>query len=434
MKKINFNVFGKTGRILAVGLLAMATVSCEKDNDVNEPKGFDVNAKEYFNVVFQGEDGYYVQAHTDITKGTINHEVGFEIPSQRAAYMFTSDNGKSLYSLSYGGGLIYGWDVKGLQDYAYKNTKSIALKMGDNYARWGKLSEKWASIHDATGHEKVYDADEKYLYTKVMARILPIELSNNMEFGETEDIEIPRSQKDIENYLSVTSMSTPVLHNDKAYYALGKEKYDPLTGEYDGNPDVVKYQATTLIVDFPSLDNPRVISSGVATGSAWRNLPKAHVYDGSIYQLSGDYNAPCMLKITDDKYDDSYKLDISTLVNIEGVYCDGWLYADNGIGYIIYFTEEPGATEEDDYISEWGIARLDLKTNDVTIMNLFGQFDLERCQFAKMGLDKKLYMALSPDGEDGNIYIFDPTSTDPNGFKKGATLTAVGGVSYVGVF
>ena len=34
----------------------------------------------------------------------------------------------------------------------------------------------------------------------------------------------------------------------------------------------------------------------------------------------------------------------------------------------------------------------------------------------------------------GNIYIFDPTKTDANGFEKGAALEALGGALYLGVF
>lgn len=43
-------------------------------------------------------------------------------------------------------------------------------------------------------------------------------------------------------------------------------------------------------------------------------------------------------------------------------------------------------------------------------------------------------MALTPLGQEGNIYIFDSTKTDANGFTKGAKLKVTGEGFYIGVF
>ena len=66
-------------------------------------------------------------------------------------------------------------------------------------------------------------------------------------------------------------------------------------------------------------------------------------------------------------------------------------------------------------------------------MNVPDKLYLFQYQYAKV-LDGKVYMALCPVGGEGNIYIFDSSKADANGFEVGSKLKTGAGASYIGVF
>ncbi len=43
-------------------------------------------------------------------------------------------------------------------------------------------------------------------------------------------------------------------------------------------------------------------------------------------------------------------------------------------------------------------------------------------------------MALAPVGAEGYVYMFDPSSTSPDGFTTGAKLQGAAGQFYIGIF
>ncbi len=66
-------------------------------------------------------------------------------------------------------------------------------------------------------------------------------------------------------------------------------------------------------------------------------------------------------------------------------------------------------------------------------MNVPEKLWLNFYQTAKV-YNGKLYMPLCPINANGNVYIFDPTKAEPNGFVKGAELEVAGGALYLGAF
>lgn len=443
MNKMNFKVFGKIGRVLAVGILAISVVSCEKDDDTKNDDND--RTDQYFNVVYSGSSvggtATWAQALTTEEISDPNEVitfigVGYEIPSTRTARVYASEDGRSLYNLDYGGAELSKFDVFGRQDYRMVSERNMYYAIGTTHPRWTKFSEENALIHTVTPAVRIYKKDEdgkliipnEYLYTESGARLVEIELSD-MSFDDVQGFTFPRSEEDKEKGLHIGRIDAPVVLNGKAYYGLFKSKYDP---DENKNIPTGPYQSTTLVVDYPSLANPTTISSEVAQGSTQGyRIPVSYAIDNSIYQIT---DAPShILKITNGAYDNSYVFNLSEALGFD-VGADGWFYVDNGIGYVVYFDAKIGSSSK---LMAWGVARVDILNKTAIDMNVPDNLSLGQLQFAKVGADGKLYMALTPiggNGTPGNIYIFDPTIADKDGFTKGAKLTSGAGGSYIGVF
>ncbi len=421
------NIFNK----LLYGLAISATLfSCDKEIPNN---GNQTNEGSFiFNVVAsidqQGSSSpTYSQAHTDLSTGEISFKgAGFEVPAVRTARVYASENGRVLYNLSYGGGTLHRYELgKGAHNYLQTHEINVAPSLGTAYPRWTKVSEENALVHNVNAKENIYDEATglEYQYTKAIASFVNIDLSD-MGIISQNAVEIPRNipvlQKD--KYLYVFRIDAPAILDGKAYYGLAMSRKNPEnTAESDPNWNRI-YPATTLVVDYPSMKNPSLTTHNTSKGSTYGyRCPVAHVYNNAIYQIGDDGR---MLKLKDGVYDNSYDFNISTALGFE-VGTQGWYNMGDGIGYCFF---EKLDTEE------WGIARIDLNSKTAIKMNVPAGLDLFSYQMAKEK-DGKLYMSLNPVGKDGNIYIFDKSKADADGFTKGATLKHFGGESmYLGVF
>lgn len=403
-------------------------VSCDKE-DNNSGNG---DAKAYFNVVVsidtEGSDGAtYVQALEDISTGTISFtNYGFQVPCVRTARVYASYDGKILYNLNYGGGLTSKFNVLGGD--AYSTVKSLDISAGvGTHPRWTKVNEDYALLHDVPSTTAQYDANENYTHHISEILLLPVKLDDFTLMNEGIKFEMPLTDEDKENRLHVWRIDAPVVLNGKAYYGLNKREYDPSTDKTNSS---VSYSASTMIVDFPALTNPKVITSEVGKGSTQGyRTPTAHVDEkNDIYQITAAPSS--ILKISNGDYDNSYKLDLSAKLGFE-VGSNGWFYVGNGIGYVPYYDVAKGSGSA---AAAWGVARVDLYKGTVVKLDLPSDLWLQQYQYS-ITKDGKFYMALAPMGSAGNIYIFDTSSESTTGFTKGASLEKFGGTStYIGIF
>lgn len=391
-----------------------------------------------------GQAKVYTQSSTDLSAGIISFDgYGFEMPSTRTARIFSSYDGTNVFDLDYGGGRIYKFSVDGGQDYTQLFEKNVEFAMGTANPRWTKASEEYASIHyaDSRNLTRVYEyetntagdvVDSTYVSTDVTLRIMTVNLEN-LEIGTVEQFTIPASGNDAGTYDYVSRVDAPVISGGKAYYGMGKGGYDP------ENP-TDRVSATypnveTLVVDYPSLTNPQIISTNVGGARGATNgyrTPVAHEDEnGDVYQIitvpDNTYDTH-ILKISNGDYDDSYDFNLSQLLGVN-TKSNGWFYAGNGIGYVPYVNTDLGGTGD----SFWSVARVDLYNNTAVKLNLPDNLWLQQYQSAVVA-DGKFYMAITPTGVDGNIYIFDIESTDANGFTVGATLENIADGTYIGVY
>lgn len=410
-------------------LLSLAACSSDEPNVPQVPE----NKGTLYNVVLStsttGNTETYVQAvdAEGISKGELSFtNYGFEVPSTRTARVYASTDGKTLYNLNYGGGTVAKFSVMGGQDYIKTHETNVAVMVGTEYPRWTKINDEKALVHNVKNKNIFSDesSGSGYLYTEAKATLVDVNLSD-LALGNSTTFDVPLLETDLKEKFYVSRIDAPVIANGKAYYGVMKSKVNP--DKPDEKLKNLVYPATTLVVDYPSLTNPEVIQSSVAEGPTYGyRIPVAHQDEkGDVYQLCQTH----ILKITDGKYDDSYIFDLSEALGTE-VGALGWFYAGNGIGYATCYDAEKGNSEA---AAAWGIVRVDVRNKTAIKMNTPEGLYLFQYQYAKV-IDGKVYMALCPVGGKGNVYIFDSSKADANGFELGAELTTGAGASYIGIF
>lgn len=423
--------------LLKLSALALITAglatSCTKDDDnkKNEPE-----TDRLFHVAYavgpaSGNAQTYLQglSFDEISSGTISFENrGFQVPATRTAFIFSSSDGKYIYALNYGGGSVHKYEAKGGQNYTLIGEANVQPFIGTANPRWTKLDEKTALLHNVTT-EKLYDENNNYVRTKSTAWLTRVNLED-MTVGTVSNFEIPYDPAEAAQGIYVFRIDKPFVQNGKVYYGVGKQKYDPVT---DGTVTMNYTNAVTLVVDEATLDNPSLISTNVGGAVGATNgyrMPVAHADErGDVYQTTTSSGAIHLLKISNGSYDETYVFNISEKLGIPAQ-TNGWFYVGNGIGYVPYFNSALGGA--DSY--NWGVARVDIYNKTVTKMELPGNLWLQQYQYGVV-YDGKFIMSLSPIGAEGNIYIFDPKSTSPTGYTKGAIIQSTGAENYhIGVY
>ncbi|MGO3812853.1 hypothetical protein [Mesonia sp.] len=424
--KINFLSTAKAG-LMGVALLSGTLIGCSSDDDSVSTPTPPTGEQSYYNVVFgvssEGNSGTYAQALENISEGEISFNgEGFEVPSVRTARIYGSPSGDFLYNLSYGGGMIYKYKVNGGANYTMLTETNVQIAMGTAKPRWTVVSKDNALVH-TINTENQYDENDNYTFTKSEAILQNVGL-DGMTLEENNTLEIPSFE---ENY-HIWRIDNPTIKNGKAYYGVAMRQFDPATGE---NVNLETYKSTTMVVDYPSLTNLEFIQSENALGSTYGyRTPVYHADEvGDIYHLTS--NPAKVLKIANGDYDNGYELDLAQALGMQEVGANGWFYTGNGIGYVPYYDATLGKDKEQ---AAWGVARIDIYSGTAVKMNLPDNLWMWYYQSGVVGKDGKFNMAITPLGQQGNIYKFDPTSTSPDAFEVGAELDNGADSFYLGVY
>lgn len=416
-------------KYLLLPLVAISAMACTEDKDNNDDA---IDGKQFHVALAVGSDSQsqtYVQSHADLSQGQISFSgYGFEVPSTRTARIYASADGSKLYNLDYGGGRVYKYDALGGQSYTKTEETNVQYAVGSVHPRWTKINEDYAMLHNIVT-EHLYDTQGAYLRTKATAYLVSIEL-DDMGMGSVEQFEVPYNAEDASAGNHVFRIDAPVVANGKAYYGLAKRRYNASTA---ANVAATYTNAETLVVDFPSLTNPTIISTTVGKGATnGYRTPASHVDEkGDIYQILTVPNKTYdsyILRIRNGAYDESFNLNLSDLLG-ENTISNGWFYVGNGIAYVPYASSDKGVLAD----AVWGVARVDLYNNTAVKLNLPENLWLQQYQYS-VAKDGKFYMAIAPKGGEGNIYIFDVASTSPDGFTKGAAIQTGADAYYIGIF
>lgn len=434
---------------LAACAMALALfVSCDKNEEI--PGGDENTIENDFHIAFangsESISGTLVQGVNDLTKGTISPSVGWELESSRTARIFLSSDGSTLYSLNYTAGTIEKLTYQGGDKYTQVGRIDASIPLGSKTVRFIKMNDEIGSVHYISAtpqYEDPSNTKSKYLGHKMVASIGILDLKT-MTFkpGYNNNIIVDMGEDLIAQGYNITRIDCPVLSGGKLYYGAAVSKFNLATGK-----NVATDKTFTLVVDYNDLSKTSVIYTDKVKGATnGYRTPTQHVNEaGEILQMVSGVNPVTgknevhIVKIKNGQYDESFDYNLSSNLGKEAK-SNGWFYAGNGIGYIPYedlskdqiqIGVDPSGNPS--YSAMWKLARMDFNKGTVVDLNVPDDLWLTQYQNAPVR-NGKLYIALSPVGTDGHVYIFDVNSESKDG-TKGASITGTGADQYyIGIY
>jgi len=440
-----------TAMIIAGGLMAACTpdpVPTPTPDPAVESRWITVAAAKKGEKPGDGNGGTLIYALTseeakDPTVSIAPFDNGFIAPSNRTARLQSSEDGNTIFNISYAGdtgGNYTKYTVEGGQTFTPTGTSvSIAPYVG-SAPRWIKLfdgDKTGAAVYVSTEHK--FDdkgtadvKDDIYLRTEAKMGVVTLDLTNST-IKEFQESIIPLSEEEEAKGYYISRIDMPTLNaaGNKLYIGARVSKVDPATAENDKKGEILG--AKTIVLDYPSLLNPTIITSKVGRGNTngYRSI-NSFEYNGSVYQANqSDPNGSHILKIdANNQYDDSYVFNLDDALGVEGAYILAWRPAANGKAVIAY--RHAGSAEGlAGAQGFFALADLNAKTA-VKIEEIPYDPDFYLFQYQGFVVDgTEIYLTQAPVGKNGNIYVVD---TETGNVTKGAELQNVEGSHFIGVF
>lgn len=369
---------------------------------------------------------------------------GFIAPSNRTARLQSSEDGNTIFNISYAGdtgGNYTKYTVEGGQNFTLTGTEvSIAPYVG-TAPRWIKLfdgDQTGAAVYVSTEHqvddnETPDDAtDDIYTHTEATIGVVTLDLVNSSINNFQEHI-VPLSAEEEAKGYYISRIDMPTLNTakNKLYIGVRLSKVDPTTVESDSDFEILG--SKTIVLDYPSLLNPTVITSTIGQGdtNGYRSI-NSFEYNGSVYQANqNDPEGSYILKIdADNQYDDTYDFNLDDALGIEGAYILAWRPAANGKAVLAY--RHNGSA--DGLAGAQGyFALVDLNAKTATKIDAI-PYDPDFYLFQYQGFvvdGTEIYVTQAPVGQNGNIYVVD---TETGEVTKGAELVNAEGSHFIGAF
>jgi hypothetical protein len=443
MKKkiLNFLMFGAL-------TTALVFTSCDK-NDDPDPEPIDPDQGRWITIAGalmgttpgDGNGGTMVYAVNkenakDSTYSINVYDNGFPVKSNRTARLQSSEDGNTLFNIAYtgeNGGEFSRYKVNGGNNFVQEEVTVNISQYASTSPRWVKLfdGDKTGIAVNVTGiaANNASDATQPFAYYRGTATVLALDLQEVLIRGYKQ-YPIPLTVAEEALGHCIFRLDAPVLNKaaNKLIIGTWMQKYNPETGKTESS--FTRLGSKSVVVDYPSLENPTVITSTVSHGdcSGYRSFNSFLADDGNIYQAtqrepagSGSY----ILKINqNNEYDNAYVFGLDAALGVSNVYVDCWRYAGNGKAYMLY-SHDGGASN---YVACLDLnAKTAVKVTEITYdENLdFGQYQ------GILVSGNEVYIAVTPVGKDGNIYIL---NSKTGAVTKGAKLVNKAGNHYIGIF
>ncbi|MDR1526672.1 MAG: hypothetical protein LBS46_03250 [Dysgonamonadaceae bacterium] len=426
---------------------AIVFTSCDKDDDpVSGPT--DPDPDRWITVAGalmgtspgDGNGGTMVYAVSkenakDSTYSIKVYDDGFPVKSNRTARLQSSEDGKTLFNIAYtgdNGGEFSRYKVNGGNNFVQEDVTV-------NIAQYASTSPRWAKLFDGdkTGiavnvaniaANNASDATQPFAYYRGTATVLALDLQEVLIRGYKQ-YQIPLTTEEELLGHCIFRLDAPVLNKaaNKLIIGTWMQKRNPATGTTESS--FTRLGTKSVVVDYPSLENPKVITSTVGHGdcSGYRSFNSFTADDGNIYQATQRETSggSRILKINQsNEYDNAYVFSLDAALGVSNVYVDCWRYAGNGKAYVLYSHDNAAS----DYV-----AYLDLSAKTaVKVAGIAYDEDLDFGQYQGVLVSgDEVYIAVTPVGKDGNIYIL---NSKTGAVTKGAKLVNKAGNHYIGIF
>ncbi|HBO29760.1 MAG TPA: hypothetical protein DD462_08200, partial [Leeuwenhoekiella sp.] len=360
MKRVYLNFKAFAVVTLAMGLMTACSTDDSADAGGEEPeeeasRWITVAAARMGDNPGDGNGGTLIYAldseeAKDPTVSIEPFDNGFIVPSNRTARLQASEDGTTIFNISYAGdtgGNYTKYNVEGGQDFVQTGSEiSIAPYVG-SAPRWIKLfdgDQTGAAVYVSTENQfndngtPEDETDDFYERTEATMGIVTLDLVNSQILNFQEH-SVPLSAEEEAQGYYISRIDMPTLNaaGDKLYIGARLSKVDPETGERDSNGETLA--SKSIVLDYPSLMNPVVITSGVGLGNTngYRSI-NAFEYNGAVYQANqGDPQGSHILRIgSNNQYDDSYEFNLDEALGVEEAYILAWRPAANGKAVLAY--------------------------------------------------------------------------------------------------
>jgi hypothetical protein len=368
---------------------------------------------------------------------TINvYDNGYAVKSNRTARLQSSEDGSTLFNIAYtgdNGGEFSRYKVNGAGSFTQEDVTVNISQYASTSPRWVKLFDgdktgiavnvaNIAANNAATGSTPT----APFQYYRGTATVLALNLKDVLISGYKQ-YQIPLTPQEELLGHTIFRLDAPVLNKAQNKLIIGTwmQKRNPATGLTE--TEFTRLGSKAVVVDYPSLENPKVITSTVGFGdnSGFRSFNSFLATDGSIYQATQrDSKGSHILKINqNNEYDNSYVFSLDAALGAKDVYVDCWRYVGDGIAYALYTQNG----------SDQGfVARLDLNAKTAVKVDLPYDAALDFGQYQGILVSgDEVYLAVTPVGKDGNIYIINRKT---GAVSKGAKLANKAGNHYIGIF
>lgn len=459
------------GAAVTIGTLS----SCEKSNNdgPNFLTGPDLGARQFITLTgaFPDKDGEAGNGGTralaisiaDAENPDFEANVfanGYTLRSSRTARVQGSPNGNFLYNIQYtgdDGGIFNKYHVQGGKSFIDTREELDTEPILGSAPRW-VISANGIGVGvyaSAKVQGTAEGAGADFVDVKSTAKILAIDLDNPTILRQTE-FTIPLTEEQTKAGYQIGRIDVPILNAAKNKVLIGCNltKID-LTKKSTVNNNGAQTWATTnagrdlgtatLIVDYPSLANPKLIYSGVSktNNHSYRTMTQWLGSNGDIYQATATGGSQILnISAGSNTYDDSYNFDLKTaLGSSSNIAIRAWRYIKDDIGLVLYtITGTDGgylalvdlkaktatklSTEQETNIGFSGRSA----NADAGIKAIVGTFG----QFQNIGVyGDNVYVPMTPNGLDGNLYIINYKTKS---ITKGAKLKNQSGSFYLGAY
>jgi hypothetical protein len=433
--------------------MALTFAACSDDDATPETGGETPQAREFISLTASIPDDAGTAGNGGTMAYAITHaqaidpnfslniyQNGFGLRSARTARVQASEDGTELYNIQYtgeDGGVFNKYVVKGGKNFQDTNQELDLSDIIGTSPRWTKAAENIGIGVHLTGSTTVTEGaapNHVFKYTRGEVRIAIIDLENPRVPNSTK-FPFPLSAELEAQGYSVGRIDVPVLNEAKTkiYIGCNLSKVDPTKLSYNaaGEPVWANDAAnrtvgtTTLVVDYPSLQNPKLIYSTFSktNNHSYRTMTQYVGTDGNVYQATatGGKDILRINKNTND-YDNGYHFNLDVALSLTDTRIQAWRYIQDGIGLVLYNVAGKGGY----------IAMVDLNAKTATKIANDYEAGLDFGQYQNLAVNgDHIYLPLTPTGQPGKLYVINWKTKE---VIKGSTLAGQSGSSYLGSY